>query len=96
MSTHRQPHAMPRFDHPRCAARPDLPWLGGGSERQVRACIALCCQCRHLIECGRWAQDNDEPAGVWGGLSMEQRERLHAARARLPQLYQADVQAETG
>ena len=79
MTTAAQPQPVPRFEAALCRTRPDLPWLGGGTDRQVRTCVALCCLCPHLIDCGRWAQDNDEPAGIWGGLTQNQREAMSEA-----------------
>ena len=68
---------MPPLPQALCRTRPDLPWLGGGTDKQVTAARALCCQCPELNPCTRWAVANNEPAGIWGGLSQHQREALY-------------------
>ena len=48
MSTHHDlvipDEQMPPLSQALCRTRPDLPWLGGGTDKQVTAARALCCQ----------------------------------------------------
>ena len=84
MSTHHDfvipDEQMPPLPQALCRTRPDLPWLGGGTDKQVTAARALCCQCPELNPCTRWALTNHEPAGIWGGLSQHQREAMRGGR----------------
>jgi len=49
--------------------------------------LRICRNCPVKLDCGIWAIDTDQPAGVWGGMTANQRkrkthelERLMAAR----------------
>lgn len=51
---------------------------------QVDEAKAVCRRCDAVDECLTWALDSDQDAGVWGGLSEDERRdvrrrRLHAA-----------------
>jgi WhiB family redox-sensing transcriptional regulator len=45
----------------------------------VPAALAFCAVCDVRAECLRWALDNDETSGVWGGMNAEDR-RIKANR----------------
>jgi WhiB family redox-sensing transcriptional regulator len=47
--------------------------------REMRA-KAVCSGCEVLNNCLRWALDTREPYGVWGGMSVEEREQLLSSR----------------
>lgn len=44
--------------------------------------IAVCRSCPVRPECLRYALDNNEDDGIWGGTSARQRRRIRAARRR--------------
>lgn len=54
----------------------------GGSTRRARR---ICRDCAVRAECLQYALDNEEPHGVWGGLSPEERLRLQRIRPGAPQ-----------
>jgi len=49
-----------------------------GRERRAKA---VCATCPVIDSCLRWALAAREPYGVWGGLSVEEREALLAAKS---------------
>ncbi len=55
-----------------------------GPQRRHRdtAAKAVCHRCPVMAECRRYALQVEEPYGVWGGLSAEQRADLLRARRR--------------
>jgi WhiB family redox-sensing transcriptional regulator len=48
----------------------------GPAEAQVQAAKAICALCPVRDECLQWALDTAQDAGVWGGLSEEERRAL--------------------
>lgn len=54
----------------------------GPAALQVEAAKAVCTQCEVRSECLQWAMDTGQDAGVWGGLSEEERRALRRARRR--------------
>lgn len=48
----------------------------GMAVRQVAQAIAVCASCRVKSECLRHAMDNNEDAGVWGGMPEDERRKL--------------------
>ena len=52
------------------------------SRREMRA-KAVCARCPVIDSCLRWALAAREPYGVWGGLSVEEREALLTRRPAL-------------
>lgn len=66
--------------------QPDLWFAGDGingvtAGPQTRAAQKLCGVCPVRAECLRLALDNQEPAGVWGGLTTGQRNRISSRTA---------------
>jgi WhiB family transcriptional regulator, redox-sensing transcriptional regulator len=59
----------------------------GPAERQVEAAKAVCRRCMVTSECLAWALDTGQDAGVWGGLSEDERRVLkrQVVRARVRQ-----------
>ena len=57
-------------------------------EARDRDAVAVCATCPVIAECRRHALAVREPYGVWGGLTIEDRERL-AARDRVTATYTA-------
>ena len=58
----------------------------GPAEAQVQAAKAICALCPVREECLQWALDTAQDAGVWGGLSEEERRDIRRARRRRAQL----------
>jgi WhiB family redox-sensing transcriptional regulator len=56
-------------------------------ERQVEAAKSVCARCGVRVACLRYAQDNQEQWGVWGGVDFEApaREYRREERRRLKQ-----------
>ncbi len=56
----------------------------GPAIAQVAEAKAVCRECEVVGICLQWAIDNNQDAGVWGGMSEEERRALkrRAARAR--------------
>lgn len=54
---------------------------GPSRARRERRAKAVCAQCGVLEHCLRWALTTREPFGVWGGLTVEERERLLARQS---------------
>lgn len=54
----------------------------GPAALQTAAAKAICMQCEVRAECLEWAMATDQDAGVWGGLSEEERRALRRARRR--------------
>lgn len=51
---------------------------------QIDAAKAVCAACPVVDTCLKWAMENNQDSGVWGGLSEDERRALkrRAARAR--------------
>ncbi|KUO17559.1 WhiB family transcriptional regulator [Streptomyces dysideae] len=49
---------------------------------QIEEAKALCRICPVLEKCGQWALDSGQDAGVWGGLSEEERRAMKRRAAR--------------
>jgi len=60
------------------SADPDLffPVSGGGWAGQVEKAKALCGACRVRRHCLQYAITEDEPYGVWGGMTEDERRRV--------------------
>ena len=77
-------------EHARCATEGHDPedWfpVGEGAMAQQQADDAkhVCYQCPVITTCLRWALENREDTGVWGGLTEKERRRLHGRKARTP------------
>lgn len=56
-----------------------------GSTRRKRAATAkaICATCPVMAECREYALANNEPYGVWGGLTQEERKELALQRRLL-------------
>jgi WhiB family redox-sensing transcriptional regulator len=59
-------------------ADPDLffPPPGRGASRQIATAKGICRACPVRRACLNWALGNNEDAGVWGGLTREERRGL--------------------
>jgi WhiB family redox-sensing transcriptional regulator len=55
----------------------------GPAGDQLDAAKAVCSRCPVRTECLDWALDTAQDAGVWGGLSEEERLALRRSRRRL-------------
>jgi len=54
----------------------------GPAATQINAAKAICMRCEVRPECLEWAMATAQDAGVWGGLSEEERRALRRARRR--------------
>ncbi len=54
----------------------------GLAASQITAAKAICMQCEVRAQCLEWAMATAQDAGVWGGLSEEERRALRRARRR--------------
>jgi WhiB family redox-sensing transcriptional regulator len=50
---------------------------------QIEEAKQVCRRCKVLDECLRWAIDSGQDAGVWGGMSEEERRALKRRTLRL-------------
>jgi WhiB family redox-sensing transcriptional regulator len=54
----------------------------GPAARQVAAAKAICARCPVAAQCRDWALQVGEPAGIWGGMTPDERRQLRLARSR--------------
>src|SRR2546430_5780653 len=54
----------------------------GPAAVQIEMAKAVCCQCSVKGECLEWALGTNQDAGVWGGLSEDERRAVRRARRR--------------
>lgn len=54
----------------------------GPALRQVAAAKAVCAGCWVVDDCLRWALDEGEPHGIWGGTTPEERRLLRQRSTR--------------
>lgn len=54
----------------------------GPAAVQIERARSVCLQCEVRAECLEWAMITGQDAGVWGGLSEEERRALRRARRR--------------
>jgi hypothetical protein len=76
--------SLPLFDGTAaCAEVGGDDWFPekGGATRSARA---ICEGCEIRLPCLKWSLDNREPAGMWGGVSENQRKRLLAGSGQRP------------
>lgn len=52
----------------------------GSALRQIQQAKAFCHRCPVMQQCLNWSLDTQEPHGVWGGLSEEERNQLLGRR----------------
>jgi WhiB family redox-sensing transcriptional regulator len=54
----------------------------GPAEAQVQSAKAICTLCTVREDCLQWALDTAQDAGVWGGLSEEERRAMRRGQRR--------------
>jgi WhiB family transcriptional regulator, redox-sensing transcriptional regulator len=54
----------------------------GPAAAQIDAAKAICMECPVRVECLEWSLATGQDAGVWGGMSEEERRALRRARRR--------------
>ena len=54
----------------------------GPAASQIAAAKSVCSRCEVRLECLEWAMGTGQEAGVWGGLSEDERRALRRARRR--------------
>jgi len=59
-----------------------LVGTSGPAASQIAAAKAVCQRCDVRLACLEWAMATGQDAGVWGGLSEEERRALRRARQR--------------
>lgn len=55
----------------------------GPAMAQVDRAKAVCARCNVQETCLKWALDNNQDAGVWGGMSEDERRTLKRRTARV-------------
>ncbi|MEU2426992.1 WhiB family transcriptional regulator [Streptomyces sp. NPDC007851] len=55
---------------------------GLAAQEQAEEAKSYCRRCPVTAECLRFALNNDEPSGVWGGLTEKERRALKRRKAR--------------
>lgn len=48
----------------------------------IEQAVRVCRSCQVTSECLKWALDNNQDDGIWGGMSEEERQRLRATGHR--------------
>jgi WhiB family redox-sensing transcriptional regulator len=56
--------------------------VSGPAASQIQAAKSVCARCTVRLECLEWALATAQDAGVWGGLSEDERRALRLARRR--------------
>jgi WhiB family redox-sensing transcriptional regulator len=59
---------------------------GPSKARREAKAKAVCATCPVITNCLEWALSAREPYGIWGGTTVEDRERILAHRRRIAQL----------
>jgi WhiB family redox-sensing transcriptional regulator len=54
----------------------------GAAAAQIDAAKTICMECPVRVECLEWSLATGQDAGVWGGMSEEERRALRRARRR--------------
>lgn len=67
-----------------CQTIPNPDLMHPDQYGETRAAKKICADCPVKAECLKWALDNDERQGVWGGLSETDRARLKGRKPALP------------
>lgn len=62
----------------RCRSFPELDWHSEDADT-TRACIAICRTCTVRARCALTAIGNQDPWGIWGGLTPDERDALAEA-----------------
>ena len=64
-----------------------FPVSSAGAELDhIAEAKAVCHRCEVVESCLKWAIDSHQAAGVWGGLSADERHALKPATARIPRV----------
>jgi WhiB family transcriptional regulator, redox-sensing transcriptional regulator len=66
------------------SADPDLffPLSSSGPAEQIARAKAVCARCQVRSECLEFALTHDQTHGIWGGTTVEDRQRLRRRRRR--------------
>jgi WhiB family redox-sensing transcriptional regulator len=54
----------------------DVGLFYGATEDEELQAKRMCAQCPEKLACLRWAMEAKEPAGIWGGLNKNERDKL--------------------
>lgn len=63
-----------------CSEFPAVSWF---DPRDTAAAVAICRRCSVASECGSYARQNDEAAGVWAGVVLDPPRRPQRPRSRV-------------
>lgn len=78
-------HSIPSYPNAKCID-PDIdpelffPVSTEQLQRDLPAVRKICQSCDHQPDCMKWAIDNHEEHGIWGGLTPDDRKRVWKAR----------------
>ena len=61
---------------------------------QIEEAKAVCARCEVVEDCLHWAIENSQDAGVWGGLSEEERRTIKRRNARVRRASEAQPKSE--
>lgn len=77
-------NAIRKHGEPVCMRTDPDAWFPdvGGEGTDVRKVKKLCQACPVKTECLTFALANNEPYGIWGGLSTRERQRLQSSKSR--------------
>jgi len=59
-------------------------WNAGAELDQIAEAKIVCHRCEVVERCLKWAIESHKDAGVWGGLSADERRALNQRTARIP------------
>jgi len=59
--------------HGICGEDPEMWFPGSNDQLGITAAKAACHNCPVIAECAKWALDTQQPYGVWGGMSEQDR-----------------------
>lgn len=69
-----------QFENPNCLGTdPEAFFPNAGGNSETRAAKRSCASCLHMDECLEWGLHH-EAAGIWGGLSAHEREKVRRVR----------------
>lgn len=68
------------MDEGACKGRTDLFFQGEGANDKLAQAKRICASCPVSAECLAYALQHNERDGVWGGTSVEERERIRRQR----------------
>lgn len=68
-----------------------FPEIGPGLHADIAAAKRVCARCPVRSECLAYSLAHNEPHGIWGGLTPEERRRQHTAARGRPRPHEVEV-----